>query len=76
MGARDKLNAVVIWGCLIASALLGAVMDSWWAFWGSLAVTLVACSSVGGIRTQPDARPTRTGRGAGSGRLAARGRRS
>ncbi len=75
MGARDKLNTVVIWGCLIASALLGAIMDSWWAFWGSLLVTLVACSSAGGIRTQPDARPPRSGRDAGHGRRSARGRR-
>ncbi len=74
MGARDKLNAVVFWGCLIVSALLGAVMGSWGAFWGILVVTIVGCSCAGGIRTHPDARPPGAGRGGG--RRPVRGRRS
>ncbi len=65
MGARDKLNAVVVWACLVVSALLGAAMESWGAFWGILVVTIAGCSCAGGIRTHPDARPPGAGRGGG-----------
>jgi len=63
VGARDKLNAVVIWVSLIVSAILGAIMQSWGAFWGILVLLICACTCAGGIRTQPDARPARTARG-------------
>ncbi len=74
MGARDKLNGVVVGACLFVSALLGAAMGSWGAFWGILVVTIVGCSCAGGIRTHPAARPPGAGRGGG--RRPARGRRS
>jgi len=73
MGAREKLNAVSVWGSVIASALLGAAMGSWLAFWGALAVMLAACSSAGGIRTQPASRP-HASRRSGGGHRHARGR--
>ncbi len=76
MGARDKLNAVAICGCVIASVVLGALFESWWAFWGCLAVTLAGSCSAGGIRTLPDARPPRLHGGGGAGHRPARGRRS
>ena len=50
MGARDKLNAVVLWGCLVVSAIFGAAVGSWGAFWGLLIITIVGCSCAGGIR--------------------------
>ena len=74
MRARAKLNAAVVSGCLIASAILGAAMETWAAFWGILVVTIVGCSCAGGIRTQPDARPP--GAGGGAGQRHARGPRS
>ena len=63
MGARDKLNGVVVGACLFVSALLGAAMESWWAFWGIFLILVTACNGAGGIRTHPDARPPGDGRG-------------
>jgi len=74
VGARDKLNAVVFWGCLIVSALLGAAMGSWGAFWGILLIMVIGCSGAGGIRTQPGAHPSGARRGGGGGRHPKRGR--
>jgi len=74
MGARDKLNGVVVGACLLISALLGAVMGSWGAFWGILILTIAGCSGAGGIRTHPDARPPGARRGGGRGRHPTRGR--
>ncbi len=65
MGARDKLNAAVVWGCLIVSALLGAAMGSWGAFWGILLILVIGSSGAGGIRTQPGAHPSGARRGGG-----------
>lgn len=76
MGARDKLNATAVWACLIVSALLGAAMGSWGAFWGILVVMIGGCYCAGGIRTHPDAHTPRAGRGGGRGRPPMRGRRS
>ncbi len=76
MGARDKLNAVVVGGCLIVSAIFGTAMESWGAFWVILVLMIVGCSFAGGIRAHPDARPPGAGRGGGGGRRPARGRRS
>ena len=67
MGARDKLNGVVVGACLFVSALLGATMQSWGAFWGILVVTIVGCCCAGGIRTHPDARPPGAWGGGGRG---------
>ena len=75
MGARDKLNTVVVWGCLIVSALVGAVMGSWGAFWLTLVVTIAGCYSAGGIRTPSQSRHAQAGRVANGGRPPSRGRR-
>ena len=74
MGARDKLNGVVVGACLIVSALLGAAMESWWAFWGILLILVIGSSGAGGIRTQPGAHPSGARRGGGGGRHPKRGR--
>ena len=74
MGARDKLNGVVVGACLFVSALLGAAMGSWGAFWVILILTVVGSSGAGGIRTHPDARPSGARRGGGGGRHPTRGR--
>ena len=65
MNARDKLNGVVVGACLFVSALLGAAMESWGAFWVFLILTVVGCNAAGGIRTHPDVRPPGAGRGGG-----------
>ena len=75
MGARDKLNSVVVSGCLIVSAILGAIMESWGAFWGVLIVLIGVCFSAGGIRTHPGARPQGKVRRGEPGRHPMRGRR-
>ncbi len=74
MGARDKLNGVVVGACLFVSALLGAAMESWGAFWVILLVMIVGSSGAGGIRTQPGAHPSGVRRGGGGGRHPTRGR--
>ncbi len=74
MGARDKLNAIVVWGCLIVWAILGAAIGSWGAFWIILVVMIVGSSGAGGIRTQPGAGPPVARRGSGGGRHHTRGR--
>ncbi len=74
MNARDKLNGVVVGACLFVSALLGAAMGSWGAFWVILIITIVGCSGAGGIRTQPGARPPVARRGGGGRRQSTRGR--
>ena len=61
MGAREKLNGIAVWSCLLGSALLGAALESWGAFWGTLALSLAWCCGAGGIR----ARPANVGRGGG-----------
>ena len=63
MNARDKLNSALAWGCVAAATLLGLTLQSWWAFWGTLAATIGGCCYAGGIRTHPDARPSDDGRG-------------
>ena len=75
MNARDKLNSAFAWGCVVAPTLLGLVLQSWWAFWGTLAVTIGGCCYAGGIRTHPDARPADGGRGGRERRRPARRRR-
>ena len=52
MGARDKLNGVVVGACLIVSALLGAAMESWGAFWGIFLIMVICCSGAVGIEGQ------------------------
>ncbi len=57
MVAREKLNAVVVLGCLAISVLVGGlVMESWLAFFGILVVTIAACHHAEGIRVKPVAR--------------------
>jgi hypothetical protein len=74
MGARDKLNGVVVVACLIVAALLGAAMESWLAFWAVLILSVAGCSDAGGIRTRPGAGPSGARRGGGGGRHPTRGR--
>jgi hypothetical protein len=50
MGARSKLNTVVVWTCLIVSALVGLAGESWGVFWGVLVVTIGGCYTAGDIR--------------------------
>ncbi len=64
MGAREKLNSVVVGGCLIVAALVGGlVMESWPAFFGILVVTIAACHHAEGIRVKPGTRRPNGGRG-------------
>jgi hypothetical protein len=72
MGARDKLNGVVVGACLFISALFGAAMGSWGAFWIILVVMIVGSSGAGGIRTQPGAHASGARRGGGGGRHSTR----
>ncbi len=74
MGARDKLNGVVVGACLFGAALFGAALGSWGAFWIILVVMIVGSSGAGGIRTQPSAHPSGARRGGGGGRHRTRGR--
>ena len=62
MNAREKLNTTFAWGSAAAAALLGVVLQSWGAFWGTLVVTLGACCYAGCIRAQPGGRPPEAGR--------------
>lgn len=55
MGARTKLNAAHFNGCLLVSAVVGVVSQSWLAFFLTLAVSVVAGVHSGGIRGQPAA---------------------
>ena len=57
MGARTKLNAAHLNGCLFVSAVIGAVTQSWMAFLLTLAVSVAAAAHTGGIRHRPDAGP-------------------
>lgn len=62
--AREKLNAVVVLGCLVVSILLGGlVMRDWLAFFGILVVTIAACHHAEGIRIKPGTRRPDGGRG-------------
>ena len=47
MSARAKLNVAYFNGCLLASAVIGLVAQSWGAFLAVLAVA-VACGVCGG----------------------------
>ena len=47
MSARTKLNAAYFNGCLIVSAVIGLVAQSWGAFLIALAITC-ACGLYGG----------------------------
>ncbi len=62
MQAREKLNVVVVSGCLVVSALLGAVLESWLAFVGILVITVAACNHAEGIRLEPTTHRNRAGR--------------
>lgn len=55
MGARQKLNAVAIQGCLIVSGIIGLVCQSWLIF-VIASVVLIGASLTGG-----DIRPNRNG---------------
>ena len=55
MGARQKLNAVAIQGCLIVSGIIGLVCQSWLIFLIT-SVVLIGSSLAGG-----DIRPNRPG---------------
>ena len=54
MGARQKLNAIAIQGCLILSGIIGLACQSWLIFLIT-SLVLVCCSVVGG-----DIRPDRS----------------
>jgi hypothetical protein len=75
MGARHKLNTVVVWGCLIVSAFFGLAAESWGVFWGVLAVTVGGCYTAGDIRTQPTRRLSKSGPESKVGRPPSRHRR-
>jgi hypothetical protein len=55
MGARQKLNAVAIQGCLILSGIIGLVCQSWLIFLIT-SMVLIGASLAGG-----DIRPNRNG---------------
>ena len=57
MGARTKLNAAHINGCLLVSAAVGTVTRSWTAFLLTFAVSAAAAVHAGGIRSRPAAGP-------------------
>ncbi len=61
MGARHKLNTVIVWGCLIVSAFVGLAAENWGVFWGMLVVTIGGCYTAGDIRTRPTGRLPKTG---------------
>jgi hypothetical protein len=75
MGARSKLNTIVIWVCLIVSALIGIAAESWGVFWGVLVVSIGGCYSAGDIRMRPDRRTAHLSTGDKVHPHAARGRR-
>ena len=56
MRAREKLNAAVIWACVVVAGLFGAALDSWVAFWGLLFLLVVGSHHAGAIRPHPDSR--------------------
>ena len=62
MGARQKLNAAYVYGCLIISGFVGLITQSWALFWVALVVTVAICSHSGGIRHRTHARHMRRGR--------------
>lgn len=51
MGARQKLNAITIQGCLIVSGIMGLVSQSWLVF------LIAAVVSIGGSLAGGDIRP-------------------
>ncbi len=61
MGARQKLNAAYLHGCLIVAGLVGLVGQSWTLFWLALVASFALCCHSGEIRHRPD--PRRAGRG-------------
>ena len=65
MGAREKLNTVVVWGCLIVAALLGLSFESYFVAAAAFVVMVGASYNAQGIRIQPDARRPSGGRGRG-----------
>ena len=53
MGARHKLNAVYLYGCLAVAAIVGAVAQSWPLFLLPLVVAVATSVHSGGIRDRP-----------------------
>jgi hypothetical protein len=50
VGARTKLNAACVNGCLVVEALAGLAARGWGVFLAALAVTLVGACYTGEIR--------------------------
>ena len=53
MGARTKLNAVCLGGCLAAAAAIGLAAQSWLLFMLTLAASVASSLHSGGIRNRP-----------------------
>ncbi len=50
MGARNKLNAAHLNGCLIVAGILGGLTSSWQVFAVALAILVMLDLYTGGIR--------------------------
>ena len=53
MGARTKLNSAYLVGILLVSALVGAVFQSWLAFFIFAGVTVALAFHAGEVRLSP-----------------------
>jgi hypothetical protein len=62
MGARQKLNAAYLNGCLFAATVIGLIAQSWPLFWLVLVVSVVACCHSGDIRNRPGGWDMKRGR--------------
>jgi hypothetical protein len=56
MSARQKLNALNFYGCLIVAGIVGLMTRSWTLLLVALAVTLVSSVHAGDIRLRPGPR--------------------
>ena len=59
MNARQKLNQIYATGAIVLAAVVGAALNSWWAFGVGLAVVLGLHVWGGSIRLAPARRPVR-----------------
>jgi hypothetical protein len=59
MNARQKLNQVYATGAIVVAAVVGAALNSWWAFGVGLAVLLGLTAWGGSIRLAPARRMVR-----------------
>jgi hypothetical protein len=73
--AREKLNAVVVAGCMLISLLIGGAFNSWLVFFLTLIVTIALGYDAGAIRDHPDGRPPTSAQGGHAARPWRRGRR-